>query len=174
MKNLLLLPWILRLIVDMVNDSTPFYRDHTALITFVSEVHSFSPASSLQAFKVRLTSSFLQAGRGLNNYVTGLLILSDIIYINATWWKLKLDSSQGSKRYVHDYPGLIISAVWMYYPSLSKRGFPENWYLSYNELSQKTRFQSLWIAALCLYNTYSVKTWFSKNLSVPVHSGIDR
>ena len=29
----------------------------------------------------------------------------------------------------------------------------------YNELSQKTRFQ-------CAYITYSVKTWFKKNLSV--------
>ena len=37
----------------------------------------------------------------------------------------------------------------------------------YYELSQKTRFQSVRIAALCLYNvTYSVKTWFLKDLSV--------
>jgi len=35
----------------------------------------------------------------------------------------------------------------------------------YNELSRKTRFQSVPIAALCLY-TNSVKTWFLKILSV--------
>ena len=37
----------------------------------------------------------------------------------------------------------------------------------YNELSQKNRFQSVPIAALYLFLTYSVKTLFLKNLSEP-------
>ena len=38
--------------------------------------------------------------------------------------------------------------------------------ITYNELSQKTRFQLVPIAAMCLYNIQRVKTWFLKNLSV--------
>ena len=39
-------------------------------------------------------------------------------------------------------------------------------HLRYNQLSQKNRFQSVPIAALCLSNIQR-KTWFFKNLSIP-------
>ena len=55
--------------------------------------------------------------------------------------------------------------------ALSYRGFPEKGSLSYNELSKKNRFQSVPIAALCLYNSENLVL---KILSVPVYSGIDR
>ena len=39
----------------------------------------------------------------------------------------------------------------------------------YNELSQKTRFQTVPIAALCgAYLIYRVKTWFLNDLYVPL------
>ena len=53
------------------------------------------------------------------------------------------------------------------------RGIHEKGTHSYRELSQKKQVQSLPIAALCLCNIQR-ETWFSKILSVPVTSGIDR